>query len=138
MPTVLPQEPEGFGKRVGAGQERGTLGGYSKQTLDQMKLGENVALICSFDLSLAYHMHRFVPALATNSVCGGAGQNQAIRRHVDKVLSSPSCLLSKAITYSPDHQTLEFIAVGLALVTIAARCLKPIGFRACLGNGTRD
>ena len=59
---VLSQKLNGSGKRVEEGQERGTLSSQSKQALDQTNLGQNVALIYSFDLPFSNHIHRLVAA----------------------------------------------------------------------------
>jgi|GEM_PF-2870796 len=59
---VLLQKPEGFGKRGGGDKGRRVLGGQSKQAIDEMSLGETVALVYSFDLSFSNHVHGLVPA----------------------------------------------------------------------------
>lgn len=59
---VLLQKSDGFGKRNGADKVERILGGQSKQAIDEVSLGETVALGYSFYLSFSNHVHGLVPA----------------------------------------------------------------------------
>ena len=57
---VVQEKADTFWKRAGLSSEIGKLGGDPKQTIDQLDLGENVALFRPFHLPFSDHVHRLV------------------------------------------------------------------------------
>jgi hypothetical protein len=54
---------------------RGSLGGHSKQAINQANLSKNIALVCSFGLPFPNHLYRLVACRAEMVCCEDMGDN---------------------------------------------------------------
>jgi len=58
--AALSQKADSFGKEADCVQKLEKLGDDPKQAIDQVNLGENIALFRSFHLPFSDHIHRLV------------------------------------------------------------------------------